>query len=75
VQGLYALGRKAEADQILNAMLEGYRDGVFQNGVGSGVDWKRWDGTPCGYEGLLTDTYYALTAFITGRLGHGVPMP
>jgi hypothetical protein len=56
VQGLYALGRKAEADQILNAMLEGYRDGVFQNGVGSGVDWKRWDGTPCGYEGLLTDT-------------------
>jgi hypothetical protein len=75
LQGLYALGRKEEADSILNAMLEGYRDGVFQNGVGSGVDWKRWDGTPCGYEGLLTDTYYALTAYLTGRLGKGVPMP
>jgi hypothetical protein len=75
VQALYTLGRKAEADEIFNAMLEGYRDGVFQNGVGSGVDWKRWDGTPCGYEGLLTDTYYALTSFMTGRLGHGVPMP
>jgi hypothetical protein len=75
LQALYTLGRKAEADEIFDAMLEGYRDGVFQNGVGSGVDWKRWDGTPCGYEGLLTDTYYALTAFMTGRLGHGVPMP
>ncbi len=75
IQALYTLGRRAEADAILDAMLEGYRDGVFQNGVGSGVDWKRWDGTPCGYEGLLTDTYYALTAFMTGRLGRGVPMP
>ncbi len=75
LQGLYSLGRRAEADNILNAMLGGYRDGVYQNGVGSGVDWKRWDGTPCGYEGLLTDTYYALTAYMTGRLGKGVPMP
>ncbi|MGA2656693.1 MAG: hypothetical protein ABSH34_04140 [Verrucomicrobiota bacterium] len=75
LQALYTLGRKAEADQIFDAMLQGYRDGLFQNGVGSGVDWKRWDGKPCGYEGLLTDTYYALTAFITGRLGRGVPIP
>ncbi len=75
LQGLYSLGRTAEADQILDGMLQGYRDGLFQNGVGSGVDWKRWDGTPCGYEGLLTDTYYALTAFMTGRMGRGVPMP
>ncbi len=74
IQGLYALGRKAEADAILTAMYEGYRDGVFQNGVGSGVDWKRWDGKPCGYEGLLTDTYYALTAYWTGKRGEGVPM-
>jgi hypothetical protein len=75
LQGLYALGRTAEADRIFDGMLQGYRDGVFQNGAGSGVDWKRWDGTPCGYEGLLTDTYYALTAYMTGRLGRGVPMP
>ncbi|MCL5097482.1 MAG: hypothetical protein M1608_08135, partial [Candidatus Omnitrophica bacterium] len=33
--------------------------------VASGVDWKRWDGKPRGYEGLLTDTCYALTAYIT----------
>ncbi|MBI2299998.1 MAG: hypothetical protein HYU66_13835 [Armatimonadetes bacterium] len=75
LQALYTLGRTQEADAIFDAMLEGYRDGVFQNGVGTGVDWKRWDGTPCGYEGLLTDTYYALSAYLTGKLGRGVPMP
>ncbi len=75
IQALYALNRRAEANHILFQMLQGYKDGVFQNGVGSGVDWKRWDGTPCGYEGLLTDTYYAQTAFITGYLRKGVPMP
>jgi hypothetical protein len=75
LQALYTLGREADADRIFNAMLEGYRDAVFENGVGSGVDWKRWDGTPCGYEGLLTDSYYALSALITGRLGRGVEIP
>jgi hypothetical protein len=75
LQALYSLGRKKDADRIFDAMLEGYRDGVFENGVGSGVDWKRWDGTPCGYEGLLTDSFYALEALITGRLGRGVPIP
>jgi hypothetical protein len=75
LQALYTLGRKAEADAIFDAMLEGFRDGVFQNGVGSGVDWKRWDGTPCGYEGLLADSYYTLSVLITGRLGKGIPIP
>lgn len=74
-QALYTLGRTKDADRIFNGMLAGYEDGVFQNGVGTGVDWKRWDGKPCGYEGLLTDSYYALSAFITGKLGRGVPIP
>jgi len=75
LQALYTLGRRQEADAIFDKMLEGYRDGVYQNGVGTGVDWRRWDGTPCGYEGLLTDAYYALTAYVTGRLGKGVAWP
>lgn len=75
LQALYSLGRTDDADRIFDAMLQGYEDGVFQDGIGSGVDWKRWDGTPCGYEGLLTDSYYALTALITGKLGRGVPIP
>jgi hypothetical protein len=75
VQSLYAMGRKAEAEAIFGKMLEGYREGTFQNGIGNGGDWKEWNGNPSGYEGLLVDAYYPLTALITGRLGRGVPMP
>ncbi len=75
VQALYTMGRTAEADAIFDKMLEGYRDGTFQNGIGNGGDWKEWNGTPCGYEGLLSDAYYPLSAWITGRLGRGVPIP
>ncbi len=75
LQALFAAGRTAEANDIFNQMLEGYRDGTFQNGIGGGGDWKEWDGSPCGYEGLLVDAYYPLTALITGRLGRGIPIP
>ena len=75
IQALYTLGRKAEADAIFDAMLEGYRDGTFQNGIGSGGEWTRWNGVPSGYEGLLTDSYYTLSVLITGRLGKGIPIP
>lgn len=75
VQALYASGRTREADAIFDRMLEGYRDGTFQNGIGNGGDWKTWSGTPNGYEGMLVDAYYPLTAWITGRLGKGVRVP
>lgn len=75
VQALYAAGRTREADAIFDRMLEGYRDGTFQNGIGNGGDWKTWNGTPNGYEGMLVDAYYPLTAWITGRLAKGVKIP
>jgi hypothetical protein len=75
IQALYALGRRAEADAILDGMLEGYREGAFQNGLGGGGEWRRWNGTRSGYEGLLTDSYYTLSVLITGRLGKGVAIP
>ena len=75
IQALYSTGRKAEADAIFDKMLDGYRNGTFQNGIGNGGDWKEWNGTPCGYEGLLVDAYYPLSVWLTGRLGHGVPIP
>ena len=75
IQALYSTGRKAEADAIFDKMLEGYRKGTFQNGIGNGGDWKDWNGIPCGYEGLLVDAYYPLSVWLTGRLGHGVPIP
>lgn len=61
---LYDLGRKAEADKILFDMLDEYGiNGFSQRAAdGTSTDWRRWDGTPKGYEGLLTDDYYALLA-------------
>jgi hypothetical protein len=31
----------------------------------SAYDWKSWDGTPHGYEGLLVDNYQAMLAALT----------
>lgn len=61
---LYDLDRKAEADEILFAMLGEYaRCGFEGRGAkGRSNDWRRWDGTPTGYEGYLTDNYYTLLA-------------
>jgi hypothetical protein len=61
---LYDLGRKEEADAILFPMLEEYGRCGFEgrNATGQSNDWRRWDGTAKGYEGLLTDDYYALLA-------------
>jgi hypothetical protein len=61
---LYDLGRKEEADKILFAMLGEFdRCGFEGRGAkGRSNDWRRWDGTPMGYEGYLTDNYYALLA-------------
>ena len=60
---LYDLGRIKEADQILFPMLDAYAKGNFQGGSnGMAKEWTRWDGTGSGYEGFLTDSYYALQA-------------
>lgn len=61
---LYDLDLKAEADKILFAMLGEYDRGGFEGrgAKGRSNDWRRWDGTPMGYEGFLTDNYYTLMA-------------
>jgi hypothetical protein len=62
VQALYQLGRRQEADAILFPMLRAFEEGGFQGRGANGMtnDWKAWDGTPHGYEGLLVDGYMAL---------------
>ena len=30
---------------------------LFFAGCGSGYEWRRWDGAPSGYEGLLTEQF------------------
>lgn len=69
IQALYQLGRRDEADRILFPMMETYAKGGFQNGVGKGGEWRRWDGTPSGYEGFLADAFYSQLALITGHYG------
>ena len=61
---LYDLGRNAEADKILIPMLAAYGNCGFEGPSGDrkSNDWRRWDGTPMGYEGLLTDDYYTMLA-------------
>jgi hypothetical protein len=71
IQALYKLGRRAEADRILWPMMKAYGEGRYQNGVGKGGEWTRWDGTPSGYEGMLADAYSTQTVLFTGYYGIG----
>jgi GH15 family glucan-1,4-alpha-glucosidase len=71
VQALYKLGRREEAERILWPMMKTYADGGFQNGVGHGGEWRRWDGTPSGYEGMLADAYQTQLLLFTGHYGIG----
>jgi hypothetical protein len=67
LQALYSLGRRKDADAILFPLLAAYEKGGFQGFGPNGLsyDWKAWDGTPHGYEGLLVDNYQALLAVLS----------
>jgi hypothetical protein len=57
VGALYKAGMREEADALLLGLCESLADGTAFGGCNSGVDWRYWDGWPCGYEGLLTDQF------------------
>jgi hypothetical protein len=67
LQALYDLSRRKDADAILFPLLGAYEKGSFQGFGPNGLsyDWKAWDGTPHGYEGLLVDNYQALLAVLS----------
>ncbi len=67
IEALYKLGRHKDADAILFPMLGAFEEGGFQGQDPSGrtYDWKAWDGTPYGYEGLLVDGYMTLLAVLS----------
>ena len=60
IGALQRVGRGEDADRLLTAMLERLADGSAFGGCSTGVDWRMWDGTRCGYEGLLTDQFGVL---------------
>jgi hypothetical protein len=67
LQALYQLGRRQEADAMLFPMLDGFAKGGFQGFGPNGMtyDWKAWDGTPHGYEGLLVDGFQPLQVVLS----------
>jgi hypothetical protein len=67
LEALYQLGRREQADAMLFPMLRGYEEGIFQGRGQNGktYDWRAWDGTPNGYEGLLVDNYMTLLAVLS----------
>jgi len=54
---LYRVGMEREADRVLEALASTVADDSAFGGVGSGRDWRLWDGTPSGYEGLLAEGF------------------
>jgi hypothetical protein len=67
LEALNRLGRRNEAAAILFPLLRAYEQGGFQGRGANGMtyDWKAWDGTPYGYEGLLVDCYHAMLAVLS----------
>ncbi|WP_420454346.1 hypothetical protein [Rubrivirga sp.] len=71
VGALYRVGMTDEADALLRRLCRGLADGAVYGGSRSGLDWRYWDGRPCGYEGLLTDQFGILSVALDryGRPG------
>lgn len=57
IAALYQVGFAREADRLLKRLCVGLAEASVFGGNRSGVDWRYWDGRPCGYEGLLTDQF------------------
>lgn len=60
VSAMYRVGMQEVADKMLAGFCTGLTDGTAFGGCGSGVDWRMWDGSPTGYEGLLCDQFGVL---------------
>ena len=70
VTALERVGMRAEADALLEALATTIADDSAFGGVGSGRDWRMWDGTPSGYEGQLAEGFSVLAAALD-RWGAG----
>ncbi len=66
ISAFYKLGRMEEGDMILLPVLDGFNNCRFQgyNDLDKSNDWRDWDGTPHGYEGMLVDNYLAVKAVL-----------
>ncbi len=72
VDALDVVGMQDEADELLTALAESIADDSAFGGLGSGRDWRMWDGTPSGYEGQLVEGFSVLSSALRryGKPGH-----
>jgi len=56
------VGLTDAADELLIALATTIADDSSFGGLGSGVDWRMWDGTPSGYEGQLAEGFSVLAS-------------
>lgn len=62
VDALDRVGLTVEADELLIALATTIADDSSFGGLGSGLDWRMWDGTPSGYEGQLAEGFSVLAS-------------
>jgi hypothetical protein len=67
LRALQLYGLKDAAAQISADLEEGFVRGHFSGGVGSGVEFHLWDGTPSGYEGTFVDNFGVMYALAIQR--------
>jgi hypothetical protein len=64
IEALYRAGMQAEGDRVLGEVLLGLAERAASAGCQSGREFAFWDGTPVGYEGLLTDQFEILATAV-----------
>lgn len=74
VRALHRVGMTNEADHLLERLCHGLAEGRTYGGSKSGLDWRHWDGRPCGYEGLLTEQF-GILAVALERFGQSRNQP
>lgn len=53
LRALALYGSPGAARQMADELAEGYAVGLHTGGMGSGYEFRSWEGLPCGYEGTL----------------------
>ena len=62
VDALDLVGMTAESAALLDGLAATIADDSSFGGIGTGRDWRMWDGTPSGYEGQLVEGFSVLAS-------------
>jgi len=57
LRALSIYGFKAQAAKLAAELDDGFANGMFNGGIGTGHEFRSWDGLPTGYEGSLVGCF------------------